>query len=115
MINSMVKSNFGEEKVYFFLWLQSWKEVKAGAQAGKELKQRSWRNTAYQLVFRPTEPAFLYNPGLHAQGGLDPPTLIIYQEKYPTDLPTGPSNGDILLIEDLSSQMTLVYVKLTKI
>lgn len=79
----MVKSNFGEEKVYFFSWLQSRKEVKAGAQAERELKQRSWRNTAYQLVFRLTEPAFLYNPGLLAQNGLDPPTLIIYQENTP--------------------------------
>lgn len=88
--NSRVESNFGDEKKSFLLMTYSpqRREVTAGTQAGQELKQRPWRDTAYWLAFHDSLSLPLYNPGLPAQvdpthSGLDPPTLIINQEIDP--------------------------------
>lgn len=116
VINTRTKSNLERKE---FILAYSLRSIVQGTQSRspecQELKQRPWRSAAYWIAHL----AVLYKPGPPTQGGtahssLGPPTSIMNQETVPTDLPPGLPNGGTVSVKVPSSQIILVYVRLTK-
>lgn len=78
--------------------------------------QRPWRSLAYWIA----EPVFFNSTQDHLprsgtiNSGLNPPISIINQEIASTDIPTGQSDKSNFLVKGPSSQVTLVFVKMTQ-
>jgi hypothetical protein len=74
----------------------------------QEMKQKSWSNVAYWLALHGLLSLWSFTIQDHLPRGdvilreLGPPTSIMKQENVPSDLPTGQSDGGILLSERFS-------------
>lgn len=121
-LKTMTKSNLGSKG---FIWLTypEWQSIKErlNKNSRQKLEQKPLRNIAFTRLFLVACSARFLRPPVTTCSWMElltecwalPPQLLIKQMKWPTDLPTGQSEGWNFSIEVPSSQMVLVCVKLT--
>lgn len=121
MLKTMTKNDLREERLHFSLWLsrieQPEQELKT--EPGARTKAETEEHRLLACFPAGTRPAFLHSQGPLSKGGtahsrMSPPTTNNKSRQYPTDMPTGKSDRNNSLMDVLSSQMSLIYVNLTK-